>query len=166
MEKQILSDKEIDSILQFNRDRKDGIRLVDLYHALKEEFGLYEAEKSILSIMDKSIVLTEYEKKRAMLEERTCMTAGDVKNNPEELRCPNCGCKSIVFYVYCCYLRKSDSDCTPAKGQRLSALSVDFGEEYNYCLGCGSRFNDRGYGIEEKELQIPEVRVGVYEKRK
>ena len=45
-----------------DRNRKSGIRIVDLYHALNEEFGLYEAEKSILSIMDKSIVLTEYEK--------------------------------------------------------------------------------------------------------
>ena len=82
MEKQILSDKEIESILQFNRSRKDGIRVVDLYHALHEEFGLYEAEKSILSIMDKSITLTEHEKKRAMLEERTSMTTGDVEYNP------------------------------------------------------------------------------------
>ena len=53
MEKQILSDKEIESIIQFKRNRKSGIRIVDLYHALNEEFGLYEAEKSILSIMDK-----------------------------------------------------------------------------------------------------------------
>ena len=142
MEKQILSDKEIDSILQFNRDRKDGIRLVDLYHALKEEFGLYEAEKSILSIMDKSITLTEHEEKRALLEERACLTTGDVKYNPEDLRCPNCGCKYVVFYEYRCYLRKSDLICTPVKGQRLTALSVEFGEKYNYCLGCGNRFND------------------------
>ncbi len=147
MEKQILSDKEIESILQFNRSRKDGIRIVDLYHALTEEFGLYEAEKSILSIMDKRIVLTNHEKKRALLEERACMTTGDVENNPEDLKCPNCGCKYIVFYEYCCYLRKSDSDCTPVKGQRLSALSVELGEAYNYCLGCGKRFNDHKNGI-------------------
>ena len=146
MEKQILSDKEIECILQFNINKKDEIRLVDLYHALKEEFGLYDAEKSILSIMDKSIVLTEHEKKRAMLEERTCMTTGDVKNNPEDLRCPNCGCKYIVFYKFFSYLRKA-SNRTPAKGQHLSAASDEFGAEYNYCLGCGHRFNDHGNGM-------------------
>ena len=97
MEKQILSDKEIESIIQFKRNRKSGIRIVDLYHALNEEFGLYEAEKSILSIMDKSIVLTEYEKKRALLEERACLTTGDIKYNPEYLRCPKCGCKYVIF---------------------------------------------------------------------
>ncbi len=77
MEKQILSDKEIESILQFNRSKKNGIRFVDLYHALNEEYGLYEAEKSVLSILDKSIVLTEHEKKRALLEGRACMTSVD-----------------------------------------------------------------------------------------
>ena len=106
MEKQILSDKEIESILQFNRSKKNGIRVVDLYHALNEEYGLYEAEKSVLSILDKSIVLTEHEKKRALLEGRACMTSGDVEYNPEDLRCPNCGCKYIVLYelwmqIYC-----------------------------------------------------------------
>ena len=98
MEKQILSAKEIESILQFNRSKKNGIRVVDLYHALNEEYGLYEAEKSVLSILDKSIVLTEHEKKRALLEGRACMTSGDVEYNPEDLRCPNCGCKYIVLY--------------------------------------------------------------------
>ena len=151
MEKQILSDKEIENILQFNRSRKDGIRVVDLYHALHEEFGLYEAEKSILSIMDKRIVLTEHEKKRALLEERACMTTGDVENNPEDLKCPNCGCKYIVYYEYRCYLRQSDLNCIPGKGQRLSALSVEFGEEYNYCLGCGNRFNDHDNCMEEEQ---------------
>ena len=151
MEKQILSDREIECILQYNRSRKGGTRVVDLYHALNEEFGLYEAEKSILSIMDKRIVLTEHEKKRALLEERACMTTGDVEYNPKDLWCPNCGCKYIVFYEYRCFLRKSDSDCTPAKGQRLSALSIEFGEEYNYCLGCGNRFNDHDNCMEEEQ---------------
>ena len=31
--------------------------LIYIYHALNEEYGLYEAEKSVLSILDKSIVL-------------------------------------------------------------------------------------------------------------
>ena len=146
MEKQILSDKEIESIIQFKRNRKSGIRIVDLYHALNEEFGLYEAEKSILSIMDKGIVLTEYEKKRALLEERACLTTGDIKYNPEYLRCPKCGCKYVVFYQFFSYLRKT-TDRTPAKGQHLSAASDEFGAEYNYCLGCGHRFNDHGNGM-------------------
>ena len=30
----------------------------DVYHALNEEYGLYEAEKSVIPIPDKSIVLT------------------------------------------------------------------------------------------------------------
>lgn len=149
MEKQILSDKEIESILQFNRNRKEGIRLVDLYHALNKEFGLYEAEKSILSIMDKSITLTEHEEKRALLEERACLTAGDIRYNPEDLKCPNCGCKYIVFYKFYSYLRKT-SNRTPAKGQHLSAVSDEFGAEYNYCLGCGNRFNDHGEDMEEE----------------
>ena len=114
--------------------KKNGIRFVDLYHALNEEYGLYEAEKSVLSILDKSIVLTEYEKKRALQEGRACMTSGDVEYNPEDLRCPNCGCKYIVLYEYFCYGRKN-SDRAPGKCQRLSAVSVRFGEEYNYCLG-------------------------------
>ena len=107
----------------------------------------FSVQKSILSIMDKSIVLTEHEKKRAMLEERTCMTTGDVKNNPEDLRCPNCGCKYIVFYKFFSYLRKA-SNRTPAKGQHLSAVSDESGAEYNYCLGCGKRFNDHGDDME------------------
>ena len=143
MEKQILSDKEIESILQFKRSIKDGISVVDLYHALNEKYGLYEAEKSVLSIFDKSIVLTEHEKKRALLEGRACMTAGDVEYNPKDLRCPNCGCKYIVFYEYFCYGRKK-SNRAQVKGQHLSAASVKFDEEYNYCLGCGNRFNDHG----------------------
>ena len=147
MEKQILSDKEIESILQFNRSKKNGIRVVDLYHALNEEYGLYEAEKTVLSILDKSIVLTEHEKKRALLEGRACMTSGDVEYNPEDLRCPNCGCKYIVLYEYFCYGRKN-SDRAPGKCQRLSAVSVRFGEEYNYCLGCGNRFTDHGNDME------------------
>ena len=127
MEKQILSDKEIESIIQFKRNRKSGIRIVDLYHALNEEFA-------------------EYEKKRALLEERACLTTGDIKYNPVYLRCPKCGCKYVVFYQFFSYLRKT-TDCTPAKGQHLSAASDEFGAEYNYCLGCGHRFNDHGNGM-------------------
>ena len=103
----VIEAKEIESILQFNRSKKNGIRVVDLYHALNEEYGLYEAEKSVLSILDKSIVLTEHEKKRALLEGRACMTSGDVEYNPEDLRCSNCGCKYIVLYEYFCYGRKN-----------------------------------------------------------
>ena len=99
------------------------------------------------SILDKSIVLTEHEKKRALLEGRACMTSGDVEYNPEDLRCSNCGCKYIVLYEYFCYGRKN-SDRAPGKCQRLSAVSVRFGEEYNYCLGCGNRFTDHGNDME------------------
>jgi len=46
MEKQILSDNEIESILQFNRNRKDGIRLVDLYHAWKKNSGYIKLKRA------------------------------------------------------------------------------------------------------------------------
>ena len=75
------------------------------------------------------------------------MTSGDVEYNPEDLRCSNCGCKYIVLYEYFCYGRKN-SDRAPGKCQRLSAVSVRFGEEYNYCLGCGNRFTDHGNDME------------------
>lgn len=142
MRKQILLDEEIESIFKLDRElmkREERISVVDLYHEFTESLGLYEAEKSLLSMMDESIVMSEIEEKRGSLISSASMVSGDVECNPEDLICPECGCRYVAFYEHVCYLRKGPVNHTEVK-HRLTALSSEFGRNYYGCLGCGYKF--------------------------
>ena len=141
MREQLLTDKEIEDILSFKKGIS-GVNILEFFHMMGEQIGLYEAEKDLQSFfVDKSIILTEQEKRRSKLEQRASLITGDVNYNPEGLRCPECGCKYIAQYYFVCYLRETGPKGGPERKQRLTALSSSFGEEFNYCMGCGYEFD-------------------------
>lgn len=141
MREQLLTDKEIEDILSF-KIGISGVNVMELFHMMGEQIGLYEAEKDLRSfLVDKSIILTEQEKRRSKLEQRASLITGDVNYNPEGLRCPECGCRYIAQYRYVCYLRPASPQEGTERKQRLTALSSSFGEEFNYCMGCGYEFD-------------------------
>ena len=58
-----------------------------------------------------------------------------------------------ALYDYMCFVIDPTLDngiMTSEKGQHLSAVSDEFGAEYNYCLGGGNRFNDHGEDMEKE----------------
>ena len=141
MREQLLTDKEIEDILSF-KIGISGVNVMELFHMMGEQIGLYEAEKDLRSFfVDKSIILTEQEKRRSKLEQRASLITGDVNYNTEGLRCPECGCRYIAQYRYVCYLRPASPQEGTERKQRLTALSSSFGEEFNYCMGCGYEFD-------------------------
>jgi hypothetical protein len=153
VKRRILSDEEITAILKYNNECQSN-RVIDIYHALSELFGLYEAEKEFIY---GSNSLTENERNRSKLELRTCMVTGSIENNNDNLICPECGCKYIVHYTF---FHPNVSEIREYEGARnypekqlqyyrnrtinheLSASSCKLDEEYYYCLGCGNKFGN------------------------